>query len=57
HVGVHCPALAEEYGLPVNLDTFQGEDAQRLNKQWIQYSNHGSPDFYLLIKGNRRFVE
>ena len=54
HVAVHYPALAEEYGLPVNMNVLVGEDKHRAFKKWIYTTNHRHPEKDLLTKENKR---
>ena len=54
HVAVHYPALAEEYGLPVNMSVLVGEDKHRAFKKWIYTTNHRQPEKDLLTKEKQR---
>ena len=54
HIAVHYPALAEEYGLPVNMNVLVGEDKHRAFKKWIYTTNHRHPEKDLLTKENQR---
>ncbi|KAI1007409.1 hypothetical protein K3495_g815 [Podosphaera aphanis] len=52
HIAVHYTALAEEYGLPINMNLLVGEDKRRAFKKMICTTNHRHPEKDLLTKEN-----
>ncbi|KAI1002317.1 hypothetical protein K3495_g5886 [Podosphaera aphanis] len=56
HIAVHYTALAEEYGLPVNVNVLVGEDKHRAFKKMIYTTNHRHPEEDLPTKEKPRHI-
>ncbi|KAI1131426.1 hypothetical protein F5Y10DRAFT_262185 [Nemania abortiva] len=52
HIGMHYPIIANEYGLPVNVNTFTGENLHRWFKDRVFGSNYSNIEHVLLMKMN-----
>ncbi|TRX98548.1 hypothetical protein FHL15_000622 [Xylaria flabelliformis] len=52
HVGIHYPAFAEEYALPVNCNTLTGENLHRYFKTRVYETNYSNVEKVLLMKVN-----
>ncbi|KAL7818066.1 hypothetical protein V8C44DRAFT_211757 [Trichoderma aethiopicum] len=56
HVGIHYPVIAEEYSLPVNVNTLLGENQHRWFKKKVYETNHSSVEKLLLAKVNMQMT-
>ncbi|RYC58953.1 hypothetical protein CHU98_g7247 [Xylaria longipes] len=52
HIGMHYPIIANEYSLPVNVNTFTGENLHRWFKDRVFGSNYSNIEHVLLMKMN-----
>ncbi|KAI1485633.1 hypothetical protein F5X96DRAFT_674446 [Biscogniauxia mediterranea] len=52
HIGIHYPAFAEEYALPVNCNTLTGENLHRYFKTRVYETNYSNVEKVLLMKLN-----